>query len=101
VIDLAKNEGVSPRAYQDVAWAGAKKLRDGKNYSGSRPMIEEVNQAIERTARVTGMSPEEVLKQGIIRSKIPIYGAGGVMVAPSLIESINELREANDAPAPN
>ena len=35
-------------------------------------MIEHVNESIERTARLTGLSPEEVLKQGIIRSKIPL-----------------------------
>jgi hypothetical protein len=39
----------------------------------SKPMIEHVNESIERTARLTGLSPETVLKQGIIRSKIPLY----------------------------
>src|SRR6476620_10718242 len=35
-------------------------------------MIEHVNESIERAARLTELSPEEVLKQGIVRSKIPL-----------------------------
>ena len=85
---LAKKEGVEPRAFQDVAWAGAKKQREGARYPGSRPMIEEVNQAIERTARITGLTPQQVLVEGIIKSKIPIYGAGGIAIAPSMINAL-------------
>jgi hypothetical protein len=88
VINLAKKHNVSPREFQEVAWAGAKKGREGARYPGSRPMIEEVNQAIERTARVTGLTPKQVLTQGIIKSKIPIYGlAGGGLFAPAFMDN--------------
>ena len=57
---LAKNvagtPGVPPQEYQ----------------ARGKPMIEHVSESIERTARLTGLSPEQVLKQGIIRSKIPL-----------------------------
>ena len=97
---LAKKEGVEPRAFQDVAWAGAKKQREGARYPGSRPMIEEVNQAIERTARITGLTPQQVLVEGIIKSKIPIYGAGGVVMAPSMIKALQgDEQETINAPA--
>jgi len=77
----AAEYGKKPRDFQDVAWAGAKKAKDGAKYPGSRPMIEEVNQAIERTARITGQTPEEVLTQNIIRSRGPLYGIG----APAML----------------
>ncbi len=85
VINLAKKHGVSPREFQEVAWAGAKKAREGARYPGSRPMIEEVNQAIERTSRVTGLTPKQVLTEGIIKSKIPIYGAVGLLGANAMM----------------
>ena len=53
-------------------------------------MIEEVNQAIERTARVTGMSPEDVLKQGIMRSNIPIYSNPYTGMAPYMMQYAND-----------
>jgi hypothetical protein len=37
-------------------------------------MISHINDAIERTHRLTGMSREEILRRGIIRKEIPIYG---------------------------
>ena len=88
VINLAKKHNVSPREFQEVAWAGAKKAREGARYPGSRPMIEEVNQAIERTSRATGLTPKQVLTEGIIKSKIPIYGlAGGGLFAPAFMDN--------------
>ena len=77
LIALAKKHGVSPREFQEVAWAGAKKGREGAKYPGSKPMIQEVNEAIQRTSRVTGQTPKEVLEQGIIGSKTPIYAKSG------------------------
>ena len=77
VIDLAKKYGVSPREFQEVAWAGAKKAKEGAKYPGSKPMIQEVNEAIERTARVTGMSPQDVLEKAVIRSEMPLYSTPG------------------------
>jgi hypothetical protein len=75
---LAKKYNVSPREFQEVAWAGAKKAREGTKYPGSKPMIQEVNEAIERTSQITGMSPEDVLNLGIMDSSIPIYSRGGL-----------------------
>ena len=44
--------------------------------------VEHVNESIERIARLTGLSPETVLKQGIIRSKIPLYALGSGLAMP-------------------
>ena len=75
--------GVSPRGVQDVTWAGAKKMREGDKYGGSKPMIKEVNESIERTSRIYGLTPKEVVVQGIIHSRIPMLGIGGAAVLVS------------------
>jgi hypothetical protein len=67
---LAKKRGVDPVNYQEVAWAGA------KGYEG-QPMMEEINQMIYRTSRLTGEKPEEVLR-GFIRGNKPMYGITGL-----------------------
>lgn len=67
---LAQQAGVNPVNFQDVAWAGA------KGYSG-KPMMQEINEMIYRTSRITGQSPEEVLK-GYIRGNKPMYGIGAL-----------------------
>jgi hypothetical protein len=68
---VLKKKGAGPMENgQDVMWAALKGV-EGK------PMMEHVNEMIERTARVTGKSPEEVL-QGFIRSNMPMYGLAGV-----------------------
>jgi hypothetical protein len=58
---------VTPRgalgAYQDVAWAGFK----------NEPVISVVNDAIERTHRLTGMPRDEIVRRGLIRNEIPLY----------------------------
>ena len=41
-----------------------------------KSIIETVNDSTERTSRLTGLSPEEAVKQGIIRSIIPLYAWG-------------------------
>jgi len=63
---------VMPANAQDVMWAGAKGV-EGK------PMIQIFNEAIERTARVTGKSRNDVLRD-FIRAKSPLYGIGGAAV---------------------
>jgi hypothetical protein len=67
--ELADKYGVNPRGFQDVTWAGLK----GTN---GMPMIEHVNQSIERTSRVTGLPPSEVV-QRFVNGTIPMYAAGG------------------------
>ena len=67
----AAAEGVSPVNFQEVAWAGKKGTK-------GKPMIQHVNEAIERTARVTGKTPEEVLRDSIIHARSPLYGGAAV-----------------------
>lgn len=62
----AANRGVMPANFQDVGWAGAKGI-EGK------PMIQFVNESIERTARVTGKTPEEVVRDSLINANSPLY----------------------------
>ena len=64
-------EGVDPVNFQEVAWAGTKG-------QGGKPMIQHVNEAIERTSRVTGKSPEQVLVDSIIHARSPLYGGAAV-----------------------
>lgn len=67
---LAKNRGVDPVNYQEVAWAGA------KGYPG-QPMIEDLNQMIYRTHRITGEPQREVVRR-FIRREGPMYGITGL-----------------------
>lgn len=66
---LANKYGTDPRNMQEVIWHG------GKEKTG-KPMIQFVNEAIERTSSVTGMAPKDVVK-GMVRGSIPIFGLGG------------------------
>ena len=68
---VAKQQKVDPRMFEEVAWAGKKGMKEGK------PMIQDVNESIERTSRMTGLTPKEVVKWGIIHSRIPMYGFMG------------------------
>lgn len=72
--ELASRYDVDPARFQDVAWAGSKYLKDG---SQPAPMMQTVNELIERTSRVTGLDPDEVLRDSIIRSVRPGYAKGG------------------------
>lgn len=87
--DLARRQGVDPRFYQEVAWAGAK---DAKTKGGYRatPMIETVNQAIERTSRLTGTRPEDVVRRALIRAEMPLYASGGA-VADNAIDAAKRI----------
>ena len=67
--DAAERAGVNPVNFQDVSWAGAKNV-EGK------PMIQHVNEAIERTARVTGKNPKDVVVDSLVRAKSPLYSSG-------------------------
>lgn len=71
--ETAKELGVDPRMLQEVAWAGAKQ-------SEGKPMIEHINESIERTSRITGLSPQEVVN-GWIDETLPaftIVGGAGI-----------------------
>jgi len=79
--DVARQEGVDPRAYQDVPWHGFK-IEKEPNLA-PQPMVQNVNQSVERTARLTGLSPEEVYRQ--FMKKGPMYGIGALAV-PGLLD---------------
>ena len=74
--DIANNVahalGVEPRDFQSVAWAGAKGTQ-------GQPMIDHINQMIERTSRINGLPPSEVLK-GYINKTMPMFGGAGAAV---------------------
>ena len=75
--DVARQQGVSPVNFQEVAWAGAKGTK-------GKPMIQHVNEAIERTSRVTGMTPDEVVERSLVHRTSPLYGgAAGVGLGAS------------------
>lgn len=74
----ARERAVDPANYQDVAWAGGKLLKT-PNFV-PKPMIQITNEAIERTARVTGKDPDEVLFEALVRAKRPGYAKGGLAV---------------------
>jgi len=69
----AARAGVPPANLQDVAWAGFKDMKEGK------PLISYINDAIERTHRLTGMPRDEIVRRGLAEGKIPIYGAAGLL----------------------
>lgn len=66
VQQIAKDRGVPAANAQDVMWAGL------KNVPG-KPMMQHVNESIERTARITGQTPAEVL-DNMIRNRSPMFG---------------------------
>ena len=63
---LADKYNTDPRNVQEVIWHG------GTGKVG-KPMIQFVNEAIERTSRITGLTPKEVVK-GMVKGSIPIFG---------------------------
>jgi hypothetical protein len=62
----AAKRGVLPASFQMVARAGF------KNEPG-KPMISHVNDAIERTHRLTVMPSSEIVRQALIKGRIPLY----------------------------
>jgi hypothetical protein len=74
--DVAKANGLDPSNLQDVAWAGAKGIK-------GKPMIQVINEALARTAKVTGLSQKEVLRN-FIRAQGPLYGIAATAI-PSVI----------------
>jgi hypothetical protein len=79
---MAARNGVDPREFQDVAWAGYKKLKTearGQQFEYEGPMIGHVNAAVERTHRLTGMPKEEIVRRGVLAGEIPLYGAAALV----------------------
>ena len=80
----ATKAGVDPRDFQDVGWAGLKRLKTeakGKEFEYEGPMISQINRSIETTHRLTGMPREEIVRRGLIRKEIPLYTRGGLPVS--------------------
>lgn len=82
--------------FQDVAWAGIKAYKDAQRALGpgateaqiaayaranpvGKPMIDHVNDAIERTARLTNSTPDEVVQRWLNGG--PLFGVAGVATA--------------------
>jgi hypothetical protein len=77
----AAKAGVDARGFQDVGWAGLKKIKTeaaGKPFEYAGPMINQINRSIETTHRLTGMPREEIVRRGLIRKEIPMYSIGGL-----------------------
>ena len=88
---LAREYEVDPRYFQEVAWAGLKSKGKG-GYQGIS-MIQHINEAIERTSRLTGLPPEEVVRRGLVRGEMPIYGIAapaGALAVGSMDEDADE-----------
>ena len=49
-----------------------------------KPMISHINRSIETTHRLTGMPREEIVRRGLVRSEIPLYGVGGATAMGAL-----------------
>lgn len=74
---------VDPRDFQDVGWAGLKRIKTeakGKPFEYEGPMIGQINRSIETTHRLTGMPREEIVRRGLILKEIPMYGMGGLAI---------------------
>jgi hypothetical protein len=84
--------GVAPRDFQDVAWAGAKNMKDPR-YARGVPMMETINESIERTHRLTGMPREEIVRRGLIRAEIPMYGVMGATGLGAIADQSREHRD--------
>lgn len=93
VNEAADRARVQPVNFQDVAWAGAKGI-EGK------PMIQHVNEAIERTAAVTGKKPKDVVVDSLVTGKSPLYAGGGA-AAPTagLISTESPQQKASNQDA--
>jgi len=100
VSDEAAKRGLSPANMQDAAWAGFKGRAEAEKrgiepgteeytqilQSQGKPMMQWFNEMIERTARVTGKSQDEVL-EGFVRANMPMYGAGGLAAGLGAMQS--------------
>jgi len=77
--EIGSDLGMSPSNAQELGWFGFK----GQNNPGKdirpQPMIEDINQAIERTHRITGMPHDEIVARGVVKQEIPLYADGGAV----------------------
>jgi hypothetical protein len=76
------------REFNDAVWAGLDRMLHGKmgHNSRHRTLIDEVNDAIERTHRLDGIPREDVIRRIIVRKEGPLYGIGGATLVPMINE---------------
>jgi hypothetical protein len=55
-----------------------------------KPMIEIINEAIERTARLAGSKPGEVVTEAIVKAQRPLYSNAGPTAPLSLAPAPRE-----------
>src|ERR1700744_6370217 len=86
-IDIASATYVNGRS-KAASWAGFK----GEN---GQPMIQTVNDPVERMHRLTDMPRSEIGRRGIVRKEIPVYSAAGAIGAGSalapFLEAVSKL----------
>ena len=78
---LVRQFGVPPAEGQDVMWAGIKLPKSKLGSYTPGPMIGIVNDAIERTSRLTGLSPDVVVGENIVQANRPLFANGGAVRA--------------------
>ena len=72
--------------FQEVVWHGG----TGKE---GKPMIQFVNEAIERTSAITGLTPKEVVR-GMVKGTIPLFGTA--VAAPMTDDILNYFSKLED-----
>lgn len=77
VADAASQRGLTPIGGQEVGWAGIKDVP-------GKPMISHYNEAIWRTSRLTGLTPEQVVA-GMAKGTVPVYGLGAAAAGTGLL----------------
>jgi hypothetical protein len=85
---LAAEHGTTPANFQGVTWAGLKGTK-------GKPMMSHWNDMIERTSRLTGLSPEEVLDR-YVHSSGPVYSGGPA--ATGMAGVVDALAGQQEAP---
>lgn len=76
---LADKYNTDPRNVQEVIWHG------GTGKTG-KPMIQFINEAIERTSKITGLTPKEVVN-GMVKGSIPIFGLTAAASMPQNMQT--------------
>lgn len=93
--ELAEKHGVPGDEFQDKAWQGLKRIAEMKRGdvpSIPGPMIQIINDSIERTARLIGKSPEYVARKMLVHRK-PMYGISGMLLGAGALESMDGYEE--------
>lgn len=92
ISDAAARAGLSPIGGQEVGWAGIKN-------SKGKPQIEWLNEALYRTARLTGRSPEDAVRafmEGRPLFGVAGAGAGLLAMSPEEAAAQDALRAKKD-----